>query len=285
MKLLDGNLYSKELVKDYIKRVEYLKNNKINPCLAVILVGDNEQSKIYINMKKKRCEQIDIKFRLINLTIDVNDSHVINEIKKLNNDNNINGILVQLPLPKHINSDLIIREINPTKDVDGFHNENFGNLSLNLKCNYFSPCTPLGCIRLLEKYNIDIFGKDIVVIGKSNIVGLPLSIMLMHKEATVTICHIHTKNLKEKTKKADIIFVGCGVPKMITKEFIKQDVVLVDIGINKINVDGKMTIVGDIDFNDCLETASYITPVPGGIGPMTISMLIENLLISCENII
>jgi methylenetetrahydrofolate dehydrogenase (NADP+) / methenyltetrahydrofolate cyclohydrolase len=282
MKLLDGSNYSKELDINYQNRVNNFKSNNINPCLAVILVGDSIQSKIYINMKRKRCEKIGIKFVLINLKFEVYDEDIINEIKKLNNDVNINGILVQLPLPKHIDTDLIIKEINPKKDVDGFHYNNFGKLSLNLMTNHFTPCTPLGCIRLLERYNIDLLGKDIVVIGKSNIVGLPLSLLLMHREATVTVCHIHTKNLKEKTQKADIICVGCGVPNMITKEYIKPGVILIDIGINKIEIDGKMKIVGDVDMNDCSETASYISPVPGGIGPMTISMLIENLLNSCE---
>ena len=282
MKLLDGSQYSKELDIEYLNRVDILKTKNITPCLAVILVGDSVQSKIYINMKRKRCEKIGIKFVLINLKFEIYDEDILDEIEKLNTDPNINGILVQLPLPKHIDSDVVIKKINPKKDVDGFHFNNFGKLSLNLMTNYYKPCTPLGCIRLLERYNIDLLGKDIVVIGKSNIVGLPLSLLLMHKEATVTVCHIHTKNLKEKTKMADIICVGCGVPNLITKDLLKPGAVLIDIGINKINVEGKMKIVGDVDFDGCSEIASYISPVPGGIGPMTISMLIENLLNSCE---
>ena len=245
--------------------------------------GDNEQSKVYINMKRKRCEKLNIIFRLLNLDRTSSTEMVIENIKKLNNDPLVHGILVQLPIPLSFDKNSILESISPKKDVDGFHYKNFGKLALNLKGDFFIPCTPLGCVKLLDEYNIDVFGKNIVVVGKSNIVGLPLALLLMHREATVTVCHINTKNLESKTREADIIFVGCGVPNLITKDHIKKDAIIVDIGINKIRDGNKTKIVGDVDYEECSKKASYITPVPGGIGPMTISMLIGNLLDSCES--
>lgn len=284
MKELDGLKLSKKLINEYKERIYILKQRNIIPSIAVILVGDNPQSKIYIKMKKKRCEDIGIKFTEINLNFESDEECLISILKKLNQDDKINGILIQLPLPNHIDKNIIIQNIDPKKDVDGFHINNFGSLSINSNFDYFVPCTPLGCIKLLEEYNIELFAKDVVVVGKSNIVGLPLALMLMHKESTVTVCHINTKNLKEKTKLADIIFVACGVPNLIKSDYIKENAIIVDVGINKININNKIKIVGDVDYDDCINKCKYITPVPGGIGPMTISMLINNLLISCENL-
>jgi len=283
MKLLDGKSLSNKLNHEYIERVNNLKRKNIIPCLVVILIGDNEQSKIYINMKRKRCEKLNIIFRLLNLDTSSSTETVVENIYKLNNDSLVHGILVQLPLPNTVDKDLVLESITPSKDVDGFNYNNFGKLALNLTNKFFVPCTPLGCIKLLDEYDIDLLGKNVVVVGKSNIVGLPLSLLLMHREATVTVCHINTENLENKTREADIIFVGCGVPNLITKDHIKKDAIIVDIGINKIRAGGKTKIVGDVDFEECSKKASYITPVPGGIGPMTISMLIGNLLDSCES--
>lgn len=283
MKVLDGKSLSNKLNAGYIDQVNKLKKNNVSPCLVVILVGDNEQSKVYINMKRKRCEKLNIIFRLLNLDSVSSTQTVIDNINKLNNDSFVHGILVQLPLPLSIDKNAILESISPKKDVDGFHYSNFGKLAMNLNSNYFIPCTPLGCIKLLDEYKIDLFGKNVVVVGKSNLVGLPLALLLMHREATVTICHINTDNLKFKTREADIIFVACGVPNLITKDHVKEDAIIVDIGINKIRDGDKTKIVGDVDYEECLTKASYITPVPGGIGPMTISMLIGNLLDSCES--
>ncbi len=286
MILLDGKKVSEELDKEYNKQIEFLKEKKIIPFLSVILVGDRPDSLSYVKMKKKKCDKLGIAILIIKMDKKVNNNDIIQQINIFNKDKNIHGIIVQLPLPEHINKDLVLDKIDVNKDVDGFHYNNIGRLTLNKEI-LFKPCTPEGCLILLEKYNIDLFGKDIVVIGKSNIVGLPLSIMLMHKEATVTVCHINTKNIEEKVRNADILFVACGVPKLVKKEWLKQNVVIVDIGINKIEDQTKKSgykLVGDVDFDECKEIASYITPVPNGIGPMTVSILIKHTILSCFKI-
>tara|TARA_A100001015_G_C14832192_1_gene649016 strand:- start:53 stop:721 length:669 start_codon:yes stop_codon:yes gene_type:complete len=221
MILLDGKKVSEELDKEYNKQIEFLKEKKIIPFLSVILVGDRPDSLSYVKMKKKKCDKLGIAILIIKMDKKVNNNDIIQQINIFNKDKNIHGIIVQLPLPEHINKDLVLDKIDVNKDVDGFHYNNIGRLTLNKEI-LFKPCTPEGCLILLEKYNIDLFGKDIVVIGKSNIVGLPLSIMLMHKEATVTVCHINTKNIEERVRNADILFVACGVPKLVKKEWLKQ---------------------------------------------------------------
>jgi 5,10-methylene-tetrahydrofolate dehydrogenase/methenyl tetrahydrofolate cyclohydrolase len=283
MILLDGKQISEELDKEYLIEIEELKKNNITPCLSVILVGDRPDSLSYIKMKKKKCDKLGIGILILKMNENINEIDIIEQIETFNKDMNIHGIIVQLPLPEHIITDNVLDKIDINKDVDGFHYSNIGKMTLNKEV-LFKPCTPEGCLTLLDKYNIDLFGKDIVIIGKSNIVGLPLSIMLMHKEATVTVCHIHTKNIENKVKNADVLFVACGCPKLIKKEWLKKDVIIVDIGINKIEDKNKKSgfrLVGDVDFENCKEVASYITPVPNGIGPMTVSILIKHTIMSC----
>lgn len=276
MKLLDGKLVSKKIEKDIIQKI---KNQNIKPGLSIIYIGDSLESKKYIEMKKKKCEQLNILFQLHHFTeIDVSEEEIIDCIKMLNNDKLIHGIIVQLPIPKHLNQKNILDSIDYKKDVDGFSNYNSGKLYLNDN-PLFIPCTPYGCIKMIEDYNIDIKGKNIVMIGNSKITGLPLSLLLMQREATVTICHKETVNIKEHTIKADILISACGVSEMIKKDWIKDDCIIIDIGINI--KDKKIT--GDVDFHDVKEKVNYITPVPGGVGPMTVIMLIYQTVKSCEN--
>ena len=284
MILLDGKNVSEQLDIEYLKRIKILNNNDIQPCLSVIIVGDNKESMTYIKMKKKKCDKLGIGILILRMDITITDIDILEQIEILNNDKNIHGIIVQLPLPEHINKIKILSNIEQKKDVDGFHYSNMGKLALNIN-PIFKPCTPEGCILLLKKYNIDLQGKDIVVVGKSNIVGLPLSLMLLHENATVTICNIHTKDIKGKIKTADILFVACGVPKLIKKEWIKEDIIIVDIGINKIiDKNKKNKIVGDVDFENIKDKCKYITPVPNGIGPMTVSILMKHTIDSCYNL-
>tara|TARA_Y100000817_G_scaffold305593_1_gene289836 strand:+ start:4867 stop:5715 length:849 start_codon:yes stop_codon:yes gene_type:complete len=275
---LDGTNISKTFENPFKDRITKLKNNGIIPGLGVILVGNNQESQKYIEAKRRRFLELDMKFQLIHLNDDVSDEDVIQKIDQLNNDKLIHGILVQLPLPQGLNVNHILDKITPVKDVDGFHTINAGNLFLNRKKG-FVPCTPLGCIELLDQYNINVSGLNVVIIGSSNIVGLPLSIMLLQREATVTICHINTKNIREHTIRADILISCCGVPHMITENWVKDGVIVLDIGIN--HLDGKL--VGDVDYDKIKNKCSYITPVPGGIGPMTITMLIKQTIDSAEN--
>ena len=278
MILMDGKLVSKEIQQSFRGRIELLKDGGIIPGIGVILVGKNSESIKYISAKKKACLELGVAFRLISID-NITEEYIIGEINKLNNDPLIHGILVQLPLPKNLDSNLILKRISPDKDVDGFHPINAGNLFLNLEGN-FSPCTPLGCIELLKYYNIDVKGMNIVIVGCSNIVGMPLSTILVREHATVTLCHIHTKEIKKHTRMADLIISCCGVPHLIKEDWIKEDVIMIDVGINTLN--GKL--VGDVDFNSVKDKCSYITPVPGGVGPMTITMLIKQLIESAERI-
>ncbi|WP_250278342.1 bifunctional methylenetetrahydrofolate dehydrogenase/methenyltetrahydrofolate cyclohydrolase FolD [[Clostridium] colinum] len=261
------------IIKDEIKKdIEKIQGKK--PCLAVIMVGDNEASKIYIKNKNKACDYVGIKSDTYFLDTNTTENELINLIEKLNNDNNVNGILVQLPLPNHINEKNILLKINPLKDVDGFHPYNIGMLSTNNA--KLKSCTPSGCIELLKRNNIEIQGKNALIIGRSNIVGKPLAMMLLNEDATVTTAHTKTKNLEHLTKQADIIIVAIGVANFLKPNMIKDGVVLIDVGINR-KKDG--SLCGDIDF-ECSKKASFITPVPGGVGPMTITMLIKNCLIA-----
>jgi 5,10-methylene-tetrahydrofolate dehydrogenase/methenyl tetrahydrofolate cyclohydrolase len=249
------------------------------PGLCVIIVGNRDDSLLYVNMKKKICNEIGINSKSIQLDENVTTENIIGVINVFNTDSSIHGILIQLPLPKHIDENAVLTAVNINKDVDGFHAVNIGNLALAGREPLFTPCTPLGCMRLLDSYDIDIQGKTAVVIGKSNIVGLPVSLLLMKKNATVTVCHVYTKNLKDICQNADIIVSACGQAEMIKGDWIKDGVVIIDIGINHTidsNNPDKKKIVGDVDFQECEKKASYITPVPGGVGPMTISMLMEN---------
>lgn len=248
-------------------------NKNITYGLGVILVGNNESSHIYVKMKEKKCKELGIDFKKILFPDEVTESELINQIKKFNSDSGISGILVQLPLPPHLNKNKILETISVEKDVDGFHYSNVGKLTLNTNPSFVS-CTPQACIELIDYYNIDLEGKHVVVIGKSSVVGLPLSILLMHREATVSVCHARTENIKDITNLADILISCCGRPHLVREDWIKKDAILIDVGITKI----KNKIYGDINGEDVSKKAIYLTPVPGGIGPITIAVLIKNVV-------
>lgn len=267
--------------KELVNKIKLDIKNKIDsiiesgnrkPCLVTILVGDNPASKVYVANKEKACNEVGI----INITEtypeSITEDELINHIEEFNNSHLVDGILVQLPLPKHINSDNILSTIDPKKDVDGFHPQNVANLWLGKECTI--PCTPKGIIKLLESINVDLCGKRVVIVGRSNIVGLPISKLCLDRNATVTICHSKTKNLKEITSEADILIVAIGKPKFITYDMVKVGAIVIDVGINR--VDGKL--YGDVDYENVQCKTSYITPVPGGVGPMTITCLMENTI-------
>lgn len=264
----------------YIEKEHKLLKDKYGRAagLAVIMAGDNPASEIYVKNKIKACETAGIYSRTIKLDENVTEKDLIEEIEKLNKDDKIDGILVQLPLPAHIDELKIINAISPEKDVDGFHSVNLGKMIIGDKTG-FLPCTPYGIMQLLDEYGIDPAGKDTVIIGRSNIVGKPAAILFIEKSATVQVCNTKTKNIKEKIKNADIIIAAVGVPNFIKGEDIKEGAVVIDVGINRVN--GKLC--GDVDYEEVSEKAGYITPVPGGVGPMTIASLIKNTFKSYVN--
>lgn len=272
-KILNGKELALKLnleLKDKIS--SFIKTSGIEPKLAAVLVGDDPASKLYINIKRKTCSEIGIGSILVDLDKNITKSELLDEIEKLNKDKSVHGILLQIPLPRDLRpyTSEFIEQIDPIKDVDGLHPINRGKLF-----DYnedFVPCTPKGIITLLEHYNIDIQGKNVVIINRSNLVGKPLIFMFLKRNATVTICHSFTKNLDDYTKKADILIVAIGKPKFITKEKVKEGVVIIDVGISREN--GKLS--GDVDFEGVLEKSSWITPNPGGVGPMTVSFLLQN---------
>ena len=272
-KIIDGKNIADRILNDLKGKI---KNLKQKPGLALVLVGNNPASEIYVNFKEKTCKEIGFYCERFNLDKKISEIDLLKLVNELNQKVNINGILVQLPLPNHIDEHLIVNSILPHKDVDGFTPVNLGNLVCNN--TFLVPATARAVLRLIESTGIEIEGKNAVVVGRSNIVGKPTAMMLLEKNATVTICHSKTKNLAEQTKKADILVVAVGTPKLITKGMIKEGAVVIDVGINRIN--GK--IVGDVDFENVKNTAGYITPVPGGVGPMTIAMLMENTLKAIE---
>ncbi len=267
--LLDGKMLSNK-IKNELK-AEFAKLDP-KPKLVVILVGDDPASKLYVQSKQKACEEVGVISETILLDSTITEEQLVLEIERLNNDPTVHGILVQLPLPKHLNETLIINTISDKKDVDGFHIYNKGRLINNLET--IVPATPLGVLTLLKEYNIEIKGKHAVVIGRSNIVGRPMAALLLNHDATVTICHRYTENLKQYTLIADIIVCAVGKPNLITADMVKEGAVIIDVGINRL---GKK-VVGDVDFENVKDKASAITPVPGGVGPMTIAMLLSNLL-------
>lgn len=267
--IIDGKKVSSYL-RDKLK--EEITENNINACLCVIQVGDNPASNIYVRNKSKACSSVGIDFKLFKFEEDIKEDIIINKIKELNEDASVNGILVQLPLPNNFDSGNIINTINPLKDVDGLTYENVGNLVLENEC--LVSCTPLGIITLLEEYDVDLFGKNVCIIGRSNLVGKPLIQLLLQKNATVTVCHSKSKDIKEFTKLADVLIVAAGCPKLVTKDMVKDDVVVIDVGINKNND----FLCGDVDFDEVSKKASLITPVPGGVGPMTITSLLFNVI-------
>lgn len=283
-KIIDGKKIAQNIKENIKKEVENLKNTKnITPTIAVILVGDNPASKIYVNAKEKQAIEVGINSIKINLTDTVTEIELLNKIKELNKDPKIHAILVQLPLPKHINSDKVIETIDPNKDVDGFHVINVGKLTIGKIDEATIPCTAIGSLHLINEIEPDISGKNILVIGSSNIVGMPLSRLLMHKKATVTVANSKTRNLKFLCQNADIIISATGVAGLVTADMIHENSILIDVGINRITKnDGTTKLVGDIDFENCTKKAKAITPVPGGVGPMTIAYLLKNCLNLCK---
>ena len=278
MQLIDGKSLAKKVQTSVADEVEKLKQEKnIVPGLAVILVGDDPASHAYVNMKAKACENVGFYSITHNMPDTISQEEIIGTIQMMNENPRIDGILVQLPLPKHIDTDKILEVIDPKKDVDGFHAYNVGRLVTGL--DSFVACTPLGVMKMFEEYEIELRGKDVCVVGASNIVGKPMASLLLNAEATVTITHIYTKDLKAHTSKADIIVVGVGVPGLIKEDMVKEGAIVIDIGINRIE-DG--SLVGDVDFKNVSPKCSYITPVPGGVGPMTIAMLLSNTLKSAK---
>jgi len=278
MQLIDGKALSQKVQDSVSTGVEQLKQEKnIVPGLAVLLIGDDPASHAYVKMKAKACEKVGFYSITHNMPDSISQDEIIATIEMMNNNPRIDGILVQLPLPKHIDTDIILEVIDPKKDVDGFHPYNVGRLVTGL--DGFVACTPLGVMKMFEKYDIDLQGKDVCVVGASNIVGKPMASLLLNAEATVTVTHIYTKDLKAHTSKADIIVVGVGVPGLIKEDMVKDGAIVIDIGINRIE-DG--SLVGDVDFKNVSPKCSYITPVPGGVGPMTIAMLLENTLKSAK---
>ena len=269
--LIDGKLISTQIKDELKAEVTELKEKGVVPCLAVIQVGNDPASSVYVNNKKKACAYIGIESKAFELEETITQEELLALVEELNQDQSVNGILVQLPLPKHIDENAVIHAIAPEKDVDGFHPETVGNMCIGSAG--FLPCTPAGVIQLLKRSNIQIEGKECVVIGRSNIVGKPMAMLLLRENGTVTITHSRTKDLKEITKRADILVAAIGKPKFVTAEYVKKGAVVIDVGIHR-NENNKLC--GDVDFDDVVDKVSAITPVPGGVGPMTIAMLMNN---------
>ncbi len=277
--IINGKELAQKIRRELKEDVEELKKKGINPKLAVIMVGDNKASEVYVRNKSKACNEVGIEFEEFLKDSNTTQEELISLIDELNNRNDIHGILLQSPIPEHLDIREAFNRIDYKKDVDGFHPINVGKLSIGEDC--FISCTPYGVIKMLEAYNIEIEGKHAVVIGRSNIVGKPLVQCLLNKNATVTICHSKTKNIAEIVKEADIVIAALGKPKFVTEDMIKEGAVVIDVGINR-NEEGKL--VGDVDFENVEKKASYITPVPGGVGPMTIAMLLNNVVKAAKNI-
>ena len=276
-KIIDGKAIAQEVRAEWKVRADALKAHGVTPGLAVIIVGEDAASKIYVGNKVKACAELGLYSEHIALPADTPEDTLLEKIAGLNADPKIDGILVQLPVPRHIDSRKVLEAISPGKDVDGFHPQNVGALVAG--DTLFPPCTPCGAMKLLEKMGVEIEGKHAVVIGRSNIVGKPMALLLLHKNATVTICTSRTRDLAHHTRDADILVVATGKPQMITGDMIKPGAVVIDVGINRLP-NGKL--VGDVDFDSAKEVAGYITPVPGGVGPMTIAMLIANTVQAAE---
>ena len=278
-KILDGKAVSQRLknaLKDETEK--FVEKYGIKPGLAVVIVGDDPASRVYVNSKKKACAEIGYYSEEHALPESTTEDELLSLVEKLNGDEKIHGILVQLPLPKHIDEEKIINAINPKKDVDAFHPVNVGKIMIG---NFdFLPCTPAGVMELINEAGIDLTGKNCVVVGRSNIVGKPQAMLLLHKNATVTICHSKTKNIKEITKNADVLVAAVGRAQMFDGDYIKDGAVVIDVGMNRLE---NKKLVGDVDFESAEKKASYITPVPGGVGPMTIAMLMKNTLTAAKN--
>ncbi|MBT5164648.1 MAG: bifunctional methylenetetrahydrofolate dehydrogenase/methenyltetrahydrofolate cyclohydrolase FolD [Candidatus Thioglobus sp.] len=275
MNIIDGKQIAQNLRNDIAQQVKKLDRA---PGLAVILVGDDPASAVYVRNKDNACKEVGFYSEKINKPADITQKELLDEVERLNNDDKIDGILVQLPLPKHLDANLVIETISPEKDVDGFHSENIGKLMQNKP--YLRPCTPKGVMTMLATTGIDLVGKDCVVVGASNIVGRPMAMELLNARATVTICNSKTQDLSTKLKQADVVVVAVGIPQMIKGDWIKEGATVIDVGINRLD-NGKL--VGDVDFDATKDKVAWITPVPGGVGPMTIATLLENTLMAYEN--
>jgi len=276
MQLLDGKKVASELYIKLQGKVAALKEKGISPKLVIVLVGEDPASLSYIKQKRKASEQTGIISELINLKPDeVDTQSMIELVQKLNNDPTVHGFIVQLPLPKHVETPKVLKAVDPKKDVDGFTAYNLGKMFLSKEFEDLAPCTPLGVIRLLEFYDIDVKGMEVTMVGASNTVGKPLAIMLQNRKATVTICNSKTKDLAAHTKRADLLIVAVGKEKLITEDMVKKDAIVIDVGINR-NAEGKL--VGDVDFENVAPKTKFITPVPGGCGPMTVGCLMENVV-------
>lgn len=271
MQVIDGKKLSKKIESDIAKDVSKLKEKGVTPGLAVILVGDDPASLVYVKKKAEACKRTGIYSALHEMPEDTSEKKIIDTIKMMNKNPDLHGILVQLPLPSHIDTAKVIETIDPSKDVDGFHPYNIGRAVVGL--DGFLPCTPFGVMKILEEYDIDPKGLDVCIVGASNIVGKPMLNLLLNSFATVDICHIFTKNLKEHTKRADMLIVGVGKANLITEDMVKDGAIVIDIGINRLE---NRKLTGDVDYEKTASKCSYITPVPGGVGPMTIAMLLSN---------
>ena len=277
--LIDGNALSKQLRTEVASRAQALKAKGVTPGLAVVLVGDNPASQVYVRNKVKACEDSGLHSVLEKYDASMTEANLLARVEALNNDPSIHGILVQLPLPAHIDAQKVIEAISPTKDVDGFHIASAGALMTGMPG--FWPCTPYGCMKMLESIGYDLKGKHAVVIGRSNIVGKPMALMLLQQDATVTVCHSRTKDLKAQTLQADVIVAAVGKRNVLTADMVKPGAVVLDVGMNR-NDEGKLC--GDVDYAGVKEVAGHITPVPGGVGPMTITMLLVNTLEAAERV-
>ncbi len=273
VEIICGKELAKKVRKDLRKEVKILKEKGINPKLAVIMVGEDPGSQVYVRNKSKACEKVGIEFEEFLFEEDTSEEVLLETIKKLNEDDKIHGILLQSPVPKHININKAFRTILPEKDVDGFNPINVGNLTIGEDA--FISCTPYGIIKMLEEYNIETEGKKCAILGRSNIVGKPMIQCMLNKNSTVTVCHSKTKDIDKITKDSDIVIAAIGKPKFVKADMIKDGAVVIDVGINRLD-DG--TICGDVDYDNVSKKASYITPVPGGVGPMTIAMLLSNVI-------
>ena len=272
--ILDGKALSNKILDEISKEHDFmLKKNGRRAGLVVVIVGDDKASRVYVKNKRMTCEKVGFFTETIDFSSNISEEELLKEIERLNSDERFDGILVQLPLPKHIDELKVLNAINPDKDVDGFHFNNIGKMVVGDDTGFLS-CTPYGIMQLFNEYNINVEGKDVVIIGRSNIVGKPMALLLIQKRATVQVCNTRTKDMREKLKNADIVISAAGVPNLIGKEDIKKGAVVIDVGINR--VEGK--ICGDVNFEEVKDIASYITPVPGGVGPMTIASLMKNTL-------
>lgn len=272
--ILDGKALSNKILDEISKEHDFmLKKNGRRAGLVVVIVGDDKASRVYVKNKRMTCEKVGFFTETIDFSSNISEVELLKEIERLNSDERFDGILVQLPLPKHIDELKVLNAINPDKDVDGFHFNNIGKMVVGDDTGFLS-CTPYGIMQLFDEYNINVEGKDVVIIGRSNIVGKPMALLLIQKRATVQVCNTRTKDMREKLKNADIVISAAGVPNLIGKEDVKKGAVVIDVGINR--VEGK--ICGDVNFEEVKDIASYITPVPGGVGPMTIASLMKNTL-------